>query len=691
MSTGGAGRAAVRSVGGIVAALLLVLVPVSVLASGWAIVASPNAVGSLDTDQLYSTTCASSTECWAVGQFLAGTAIEQTLIQASGTGAWTTVESPNVNDGGTQSNSLYGVTCASPTECWAVGEHGTSPDQQTLVEEWNGGSWVVVDSPSTSATQNNLLFGVACATSTLCWAAGSYQSSSGVYQTLIEQWDGTSWAIVASPDTASTEYNELMGVTCASATECWAVGSAPQQPLIEEWTGSAWTMVTSPTTPGSVNNSLDSVTCISPINCWAVGVYGGVANGLNTLAEQWNGVLWSVVSTPNPSTTYSNILRSVSCTSANQCWAFGWDNDSTFPPALVEEWTGAAWTVVSVTGAAGAGEMTGVTCWSSTECWAVGTAYESGSPDAQTLIDAWGGSTWTATTSPNSTGTTTADNQLSDITCASASECWAAGDGLAIEGWNGNSWQLATSPPAPSGRLSGVSCATPATCWAVGSSYVDGAGQTLIDEWNAGAWTIVTSPDTSASQDNALEGVTCASATVCWAVGTVSSGGVSQTLIEEWQSGAWTIVTSPDTDPSQNNELSSVTCASASVCWAVGDSETSVTQTLIEEWDGVSWTIVPSPDSSPDNNQLNRVTCASADECWAVGQYYTPGNGGDAQTLIEEWTGASWTVVPSPNEVDAFGRIESNALNGVACLSPSNCWAVGGYYAESTGAGLDSH
>ena len=179
--------------------------------------------------------------------------------------------------------------------------------------------------------------------------------------------------------------------------------------------------------------------------------------------------------------------------------------------------------------------MTGVTCWSSTECWAVGTAYESGSPDAQTLIDAWGGSTWTATTSPNSTGTTTADNQLSDITCASASECWAAGDGLAIEGWNGNSWQLATSPPAPSGRLSGVSCATPATCWAVGSSYVDGAGQTLIDEWNAGAWTIVTSPDTSASQDNALEGVTCASATVCWAVGTVSSGGVSQTLVEEWQ------------------------------------------------------------------------------------------------------------------------------------------------------------
>ena len=38
--------------------------------------------------------------------------------------------------------------------------------------------------------------------------------------------------------------------------------------------------------------------------------------------------------------------------------------------------------------------------------------------------------------------------------------------------------------------------------------------------------------------------------------------------------------------------------------------------------------------------------------------------------------------------MDAFGRIESNALNGVACLSPSNCWAVGGYYAESTGAGL---
>jgi hypothetical protein len=218
MTTRGAGRASVRSVGGVIAALLLVLVPMSALAAGWTIVASPNAVGSLDTDQLYATTCASSTECWAVGQYLAGTAIEQTLIQATGGGSWTTVGSPNVNDGGTQSNSLYGVTCASPTECWAVGEHGTSPDQQTLVEEWTGGSWVVVDSPSTSATQNNLLFGVACATPTMCWADGSYQSSSGVYQTLVELWDGTSWAIVASPDTASTQYNELIGVTCASST-----------------------------------------------------------------------------------------------------------------------------------------------------------------------------------------------------------------------------------------------------------------------------------------------------------------------------------------------------------------------------------------------------------------------------------------------------------------------------------------
>ena len=50
-----------------------------------------------------------------------------------------------------------------------------------------------------------------CVSASDCWAVGYYIYSSGVYiyQTLIEHWDGTSWAIVTSPNTSTTQSNVL--------------------------------------------------------------------------------------------------------------------------------------------------------------------------------------------------------------------------------------------------------------------------------------------------------------------------------------------------------------------------------------------------------------------------------------------------------------------------------------------------
>jgi len=52
-----------------------------------------------------------------------------------------------------------------------------------------------------------------------CWAVGYYYNDNVISQTLIERWDGTSWAIVSSPNTSTTDYNSLSGVTCVSASE----------------------------------------------------------------------------------------------------------------------------------------------------------------------------------------------------------------------------------------------------------------------------------------------------------------------------------------------------------------------------------------------------------------------------------------------------------------------------------------
>ena len=54
--------------------------------------------------------------------------------------------------------------------------------------------------------------------------------------------------------------------------------------------------------------------------------------------------------------------------------------------------------------------------------------------------------------------------------------------------------------------------------------------QTLIETWNGTAWTISSSPNTSATQNNFLNGVSCTSPTACVAVGDNYNGTHYQTL-----------------------------------------------------------------------------------------------------------------------------------------------------------------
>src|SRR5439155_23584200 len=139
------------------------------------------------------------------------------------------------------------------------------------------------------------------------------------------------WSIVPSPNTSTTQNNELDRVTCTSASDCWAVGSyyiidspgSTSQTLIEHWNGTAWSIVTSPNI-SATHNFLNGVTCASASDCWAVGAYNtDSVGGWRTLIEHWNGTAWSIVTSPNTSTTGINVLGGVTCTSASDCWAVG--------------------------------------------------------------------------------------------------------------------------------------------------------------------------------------------------------------------------------------------------------------------------------------------------------------------------------------------------------------------------------
>jgi hypothetical protein len=110
--------------------------------------------------------------------------------------------------------------------------------------------------------------------------------------------------------------------------------------------------------------------------------------------------------------------------------------------------------------------------------------------------------------------------------------------------------------------------------------------------------------------------------------------------------------------------------------WAVGTYNSNAdggVVTLIEQWNGGSWSVVPSPNagSYPISNLLQGVAVVSTNEVWAVGYAGNLSNVPTVKTLIEQWNGTSWSIVTSPSP----GAGE-NRLYGAAVLA-STVWAVG--------------
>src|SRR5205823_12799094 len=132
---------------------------------------------------------------------------------------------------------------------------------------------------------------------------------------------------------------------------------------------------------------------------------------------------------------------------------------------------------------------------------------------------------------------------------------------------------------------------------------------------------------------------------------------------------SWGMLTGPSPG-SADNALNGVAAVSANDIWAVGyySNTAGIAQTLIEHWDGAAWSVVPSPNPGNGSNYLQAVSAAASNNAWAVGYYV---NGAAYRTLILRWNGASWTQAASQSP----GSVE-NYLYGVAAVSASDAWAV---------------
>lgn len=200
--------------------------------------------------------CATPTTCFATGAF---------LWIWNGT-AWTI-------GGNHKDNNFSAISCTGPTNCMAVG---------AKTKQWNGTKWTIVAGPNSVHGPRGGIAGLSCTSATNCYAVGTRINNAEANQTWIVHWNGATWTAMSSPSPADFFGASLNAVSCVGPTNCVAVGAKETGStygikgnggtLIEQWNGTRWAIIDSPS-PGGVG-TLNGVSCTTPTTCIAVGVTG---------------------------------------------------------------------------------------------------------------------------------------------------------------------------------------------------------------------------------------------------------------------------------------------------------------------------------------------------------------------------------------------------------------------------------
>jgi hypothetical protein len=217
---------------------------------------------------------------------------------------------------------------------------------------------------------------------------------------------------------------------------------------------------------------------------------------------------------------------------------------------------------------------------------------------------------------------------------------------------------LPTPPQATGAELASVSCAG-GVCEAVGNYSVPVGRYAplftqhlLANRFSGGKWTIQAQPADPFNLSQQLSGVSCVSATYCVAGGWAIVKGVDVAMSEIWDGRSWADRATVSMSPGTKHLLAAVACVSTVDCEAVGERGGNP---LAELWNGRQWSI---QNLSTGAAELESVSCAGT-FCMAVGR-----------TLAEIAQAGVW----SPLRVHALKPATPDA---VACTSPTICVVSG--------------
>jgi hypothetical protein len=351
-----------------------------------------------------------------------------------------------------------------------------------------------------------------------------------------------SWSLQPVPAPAKARSTGLGAVSCPSANTCSAVGAytgtnGTAVAMAEDWNGVKWSVQPTVSLTGISSSQLSAVSCAAVAACMAVGQLEKVRSGSSPLAEKWDGSAWELEVTPVPSTSqYPQLsdLAGVSCWTASTCTAVGSFTDSSHrDQALAEHWDGARWSVQPIASPAGTWylQLNGISCPSASECMAVGSvgAGPSAGPEETLAERLSGGARWTI------------DSPL--------------------------------NPPDEVHRwLYGVSCPSAKSCLTVGADEdASGTYSMLSERWNGTGWSILSTPSPrSGGKFRALFAVSCPSLTTCTAVGYEQTPYGYSTVAERLNGTTWTVQPTPNPAGKAYTELAGVDCVSTTSCTAVG-------------------------------------------------------------------------------------------------------------------------
>ena len=277
--------------------------------SSWRIQALPTDVNGPAASpmvvHLDGVSCPIESDCWAVGATSSNAAA--VVATTDGGRIWNAQNLPG------DVTALDGVSCPTPTDCWAVGT--TSLSKGIIVATVNGGStWNSQSLPTGIRTLNE----VSCPTPSHCWAVGATSSNVGAVVATTD--GGGTWSSQGLPSdigqTLPSGLYALNGVSCATSSDCWAVGASSSNAGIVVATtngGSTWS---SQSLPSNVS-LLDGASCPTSGHCWAVGATSSHAGVV--VATTNGGGTWDSQRLPSG----ISILKGISCPTGSGCRAVG--------------------------------------------------------------------------------------------------------------------------------------------------------------------------------------------------------------------------------------------------------------------------------------------------------------------------------------------------------------------------------